>query len=126
MKIEDINEKMGDLAQELSKQFQTELIRLAETEEGLLGLMHEIAESPDLYYSMLGPKIVNLANAYNEAVNSYMSLDEILTDEWCESMPAPVGVEFGEGPPTITLDVLQFPTDAVIDPFDYPNGERTP
>ena len=72
MKIEDINDKMGDLTQELSKQFQTEFIRLAETEEGLLGLMHEIAESPEMYFSMLGPKIVHLANAYNEAVNCYM------------------------------------------------------
>ena len=126
MKIEDINDKMGDLTQELSKQFQTEFIRLAETEEGLLGLMHEIAESPEMYFSMLGPKIVHLANAYNEAVNCYMSLDEILADEWCESIPSPVGPEFGEGPPTITPDVLRFPTDATIDPFDYPNGERTP
>mgnify|MGYP003636472207 CR=1 FL=1 len=126
MKIEDINDKMGDLTQELSKQFQTEFIRLAETEEGLLGLMHEIAESPEMYFSMLGPKIVHLANAYNEAVNCYMSLDEILTDEWCESMPSPVGPEFGEGPPTITPDVLRFPTDATIDPFDYPNGPRLP
>tara|TARA_R110002020_G_C16037742_1_gene753440 strand:+ start:215 stop:592 length:378 start_codon:yes stop_codon:yes gene_type:complete len=125
MKIEDINNSMGELTQEILKQFQTEFMRLAETEEGLLGLMHEIAENPEMYFSMLGQKIVYLASAYNEAVNSYMSLDEILTDEWCESMPSPVGPEFGEGPPTITPDVLRFP-DKTIDPFDYPNGDRTP
>ena len=126
MNIEDINEKLGDLTQELSKQFQTEFMRLAQTEEGLLGLMHEIAENPEMYYSMLGSKIVRLAIAYNEAVNSYMSLDEIIHEEWVESAPSMDDMpEVGEGPPTITPDVLRFP-DNTIDPFDYPNGERTP
>ena len=126
MNIEDINEKLGDLTQELSKQFQAEFIRLAETEEGLLGLMHEIAENPEMYYSMLGSKIVRLATAYNEAVNSYMSLDEIVHEEWEELTPSMDDMpEVGEGPPTITPDVLRFP-DQTIDPFDYPNGERTP
>ena len=120
MNIQDINNKMGDLTQELSKQFQTEFIRLAETEEGLLGLMHEIAESPEMYFSMLGPKIVHLANAYNEAVNCYMSLDEILTDEWCESMPSPVGPEFGELPPSLSPDILAFP----VDPFGLPEESQ--
>jgi len=123
MKIEEINDKIGDLTQELSKQFQTEFIRLAETEEGLLALMHEIAENPEMYYSMLGPKIVHMANAYNEAVNCYMSLDEILCDEWSESSPSMDKPEIGEGPPTITPDVLRFPTDATIDPFDHPDGD---
>ena len=126
MDIQDINERLGDLTVELSKQFQTEFIRLAETEEGLLALMHEIAENPEMYYSMLGSKIVHMATAYNEAVNCYMSLDEILCDEWCESTPLMDKPEIGEGPPTITPDVLRFPTDAAIDPFDYPNGDRTP
>ena len=126
MNIEDINEKLGDVTQELSKQFQTEFMRLAQTEEGLLGLMHEIAENPEMYYSMLGSKIVRLAIAYNEAVNSYMSLDEIIHEEWVESAPSMDGMpEVGEGPPTITQDVLGFP-DQTIDPFDYPNGPRSP
>ena len=126
MNIEDINEKLGDVTQELSKQFQTEFMRLAQTEEGLLGLMHEIAENPEMYYSMLGSKIVRLAIAYNEAVNSYMSLDEIIHEEWVESAPSMDGMpEVGEGPPTITQDVLRFP-DQTIDPFDYPNGPRNP
>ena len=80
MKIKDINEKIGDLAMELSKQFQAEFIRLAETE------------------------------------NCYMSLDEILMEEWQE----PTGMEgpqFGEGTPTITPEELRFPTDATIDPY---------
>ena len=125
MNIEDINEKLGDVTQELSKQFQTEFMRLAQTEEGLLGLMHEIAENPEMYYSMLGAKIVRLATAYNEAVNSYMSLDEIIHEEWEELTTSMSVPEVGEGPPTITQDVLRFP-DNTIDPFDYPNGERTP
>ena len=125
MNIEDINEKLGDLTQELSKQFQTEFMRLAQTEEGLLGLMHEIAENPEMYYSMLGSKIVRLAIAYNEAVNSYMSLDEIIHEEWEDLTPSMDMPEVGEGPPTITPDVLRFP-DNTIDPFDYPNGESTP
>ncbi len=126
MKIEEINNKIGGLTQELSKQFQTEFVRLAETEEGLLGLMHEIAGSPEMYFSMLGPKIVHMAIAYNEAVNCYMSLAEILCDEWEQSVPSMDTPEVGEGPPTITPDVLRFPTDATIDPFDYPNGPRMP
>ena len=125
MNIEDFNEKLGDLTQELSKQFQTEFMRLAQTEEGLLGLMHEIAENPEMYYSMLGSKIVRLAIAYNEAVNSYMSLDEIIHEEWEDLTPSMDMPEVGEGPPTITPDVLRFP-DNTVDPFDYPNGERTP
>jgi hypothetical protein len=125
MKIEDINESIGDLTVELSKQFQAELIRLAKSEEGLISLIHEIAENPDLYFPMLGSKVVYLAVAHNEAMNSYMALDEILCDEWCETAPSMDTPEVGEGPPTITPDVLRFP-DKTIDPFDYPNGERTP
>ena len=125
MNIEDINERLGDLTQELSKQFQAEFMRLAQTEEGLLGLMHEIAENPEMYYSMLGSKIVRLAIAYNEAVNSYMSLDEIVHDEWEELRIPSEEHELGEGMPTITPDVIAFPTEA-IDPFDYPNGPGNP
>jgi hypothetical protein len=116
MKIKDINEKIGDLAMELSKQFQAEFIRLAETEGRLLGLMHEIGEDPEKYYSILGHRIVYLATAYSEAENCYMSLDEILMEEWQE----PTGMEgpqFGEGTPTITPEELRFPTDATIDPY---------
>ena len=125
MNIEDINARLGDLTQELSKQFQTEFMRLAQTEEGLLGLMHEIAENPDLYFPMLGSKVVYLAVAHNEAMNSYMALDEILCEEWAQSTPSHETPEIGEGPPTITQDVLRFP-DQTIDPFDYPNGPRNP
>ena len=116
MKIKDINEKIGDLTVELSRQFQTEFIRLAKNDGGLLNLMHEIGENPDKYYSTLGYKVVYLATAYNEAVNCYMSLDEILMEEWQE----PTGMEgpqFGEGAPTITPEELRFPTDATIDPY---------
>ena len=120
MNIEDINEKLGDVTQELSKQFQTEFMRLAQTEEGLLGLMHEIAENPEMYYSMLGSKIVRLATAYNEAVNSYMSLDEILHEQWEQPEPAPEVYELEEVLPSLSPDVITFP----VDPFDLPEGEQ--
>jgi hypothetical protein len=122
MNIEDINEKMGDLTVELSKQFQAELIQLAETEGTLLGLLHEVGENPEMYFSILGPKLVHLACAYNEAVNSYMSLDELIVEEWCQSPPSLETPEVGEGPPTISPDVLRFPRDAVIDPYNHPDG----
>ena len=117
MKIKDINEKIGDLTVELSKQFQTEFIRLAETEGGLLNLLHEIGDNPEKYYSILGYKVVYLATAYSEAENCYMSLDEILMEEWQEPTGME-GPEIGEGPPTITPASLRFPADATIDPYD--------
>ena len=122
MNIEDINEKMGDLTVELSKQFQAELIQLAETEGTLLGLLHEVGENPEMYFSILGPKLVHLACAYNDAVNSYMALDELIVEEWCQSSPSLDTPEVGEGPPTISPDVLRFPRDAAIDPYDHPDG----
>ena len=118
MDIEDINEKMGDLTVELSKQFQAELIQFAETEGRLLGLLHEIGENPEMYYSILGPKLVHLACAYNDAVNSYMALDELIVEEWSQSSPSLDTPEIGEGPPTITPDVLRFPREVSIDPYD--------
>ena len=120
MNIEDINERLGDLTQELSKQFQAEFMRLAQTEEGLLGLMHEIAENPDMYFSILGSRIVHMAVAYNEAVNSYMSLDEIMCNEWCESSDHQLTPEVGLGPSAITPDVIAFPAEVKIDPYDQP------
>ena len=122
MNIEDINGKMGDVTVELSKQFHAELIQLAETEGTLLGLLHEVGENPEMYFSILGPKLVHLACAYNEAVNSYMLLDELIVEEWCQSPPALETPEVGEGPPTISPDVLRFPRDAVIDPYNHPDG----
>ena len=124
MDIQDINNKMGDLTQELSKQFQTEFIRLAEEEEGLLGLMHEIAANPDMYFSMFGPKIVHLANAYNEAINSYMSLDEVINDGWGEYSPSPEEQELGEARPSLSPGVITFPTEMQIDPFDSPDESQ--
>ena len=118
MNIEDINEKMGDLTVELSKQFQAELIQFAETEGRLLGLLHEIGENPEMYFSILGPKLVHLACAYNEAVNSYMALDELIVEEWCNPSPLLDTPEIGEGPPTISPDVLRFPRDVSIDPYE--------
>jgi len=127
MDIEDINEKMGDLTVELSKQFQAELIQFAETEGRLLGLLHEIGENPEMYYSILGPKLVHLACAYNDAVNSYMALDELIVEEWCQSSPSLDTPEIGEGPPTITPDVLRFPREVSIDPYDQrPDGPNDP
>tara|TARA_Y100001938_G_C7891706_1_gene330136 strand:+ start:234 stop:602 length:369 start_codon:yes stop_codon:yes gene_type:complete len=119
MDIQTINNRMGDLTQELSKQFQAEFIRLAETEEGLLGLMHEIAENPDMYFPILGPRTVHLAVAYNEAVNSYMALDEIIHEEWEESMDEP---EELKPLPPITQDVIAFPADPPVDPYSHPEG----
>jgi len=118
MNIEDINEKMGDLTVELSKQFQAELIQFAETEGRLLGLLHEIGGNPEMYFSILGPKLVHLACAYNDAENSYMALDELITEEWCHPSPSLDTPEFGEGPPTITPEALRPPADATIDPYN--------
>ena len=47
MNITDINNRLGDLTQELSLQFVAELISAISDEQALLGLIHEIAESPD-------------------------------------------------------------------------------
>jgi hypothetical protein len=124
MRIEDINDRMGDLTVELTKQFQAELIRLADDEEGLLGLMHEIAENPDMYFSMLGPKIVYLAVAHNEAMNSYISMDEIIQHEWEQSAKAPDMAEREEPLPPVTQDVIAFPTAVETNPLDHPDGDR--
>ena len=113
MDIQTINNRMGDLTQELSKQFQAEFIRLAETEEGLLGLMHEIAENPDMYFPILGPRTVHLAVAYNEAVNSYMALDEIIHEEWEQSQDVDSS-DSSEKPEPPHL--IEFP----VDPFNLP------
>ena len=124
MNIEDINSRMGDLTQELLKQFQIEFIRLAEEEEGLLGFMHEIAENPEMYFSMFGPKIVHLATAYNEALNSYMSLDAVINDGWGEYSPSPEEQELGEAHPSLSPGVITFPTEAVVDPFGSPDESQ--
>ena len=115
---------MGDLTLELSKQFQAEFTRLTKDEEGLLGLMQEIAENPDMYFPILGPKIVYLAVAYSEAMNSYISMDEIIHCEWEESADAPDVPETEEPLPSITQDVIAFPVEVQPDPYDYPDGDR--
>ena len=120
MDIQDINNKLGDLTQELSAQFRTTLSTSILDDEVLLGIIHEIAESPDKYYSIFGSKAVRLATAYNQAINSYVELDEIMMEEWEQSTPSITTPEVGEVPPPVTPDVIAFP----VDPFDLPEGEQ--
>ena len=113
MSILDINNRLGELSRELSIQFVTALFSELNEEEVLAGLIHEIAESPDKYYSIFGHNVVRLALAYNHAINSYMELDEIIMEqaEQPEPVPTPAPREEQKMP-----HLIEFP----VDPFNTP------
>ena len=123
---DNIKSQLENAAENLSIEFQRVLINEMSTEEGLVPVLMDIGSDPARYINIFSDEIIRLGAAYYKTITAWTELDEMGIDDEEEYYPERnIDLEpdtFDE--PVNREDVLRFPTEVRIDPYEQPDGDR--
>ena len=105
--IEQLACDTEDIANLIFDQVRTSILAHVSDDESLARLIFAVAADPEVYSEVLDQKTISLAIAYNRAFGSFIALEGI--DE-----PEPAFEVNG----AINREVIQFPADSHVDPFE--------
>ena len=120
---DNIKSQLENAAENLSIEFQRVLINEMATEDGLVPVLMDVGSDPARYINIFSDEIIRLGAAYYKAISAWTELDEMGIDDYYPETDIDLQPDtFDE--PVNREDVLRFPTEVRVDPYDQPDGDR--
>ena len=120
---DNIKSQLENAAENLSIEFQRVLINEMATEDGLVPVLMDVGSDPARYINIFSDEIIRLGAAYYKAISAWTELDEMGIDDYYPETDIDLQPDtFDE--PVNREDVLRFPTEVKVDPYEQPDGDR--
>ena len=119
----EIKDQLEKAAENLSIEFQRVLINEMATEEGLVPVLMDVGSDPARYINIFSDEIIRLGAAYYKAISAWTELDEMGIDDYYPETDIALQPDTFDEQPN-REDVLPFPVEVQIDPYEQPDGDR--
>ena len=120
---DNIKSQLETAAENLSIEFQRVLINEMATEDGLVPVLMDVGSDPARYINIFSDEIIRLGAAYYKTITAWTELDEMGIDDYYPEPDIDLQPDtFDE--PANREDVLRFPTEVKVDPYEQPDGDR--
>ena len=119
---DNIKSQLENAAENLSIEFQRVLINEMATEDGLVPVLMDIGSDPARYINIFSDEIIRLGAAYYKTITAWTELDEMGIDDYMVTNVQLEPDTFDDHPNR--EDVLRFPTEVKVDPYEQPDGDR--
>ena len=120
---DNIKSQLENAAENLSIEFQRVLINEMATEEGLVPVLMDVGSDPARYINIFSDEIIRLGAAYYKAISAWTELDEMGIDDYYPETDIDLQPDTFDDQPN-REDVLRFPTEVKVDPYEQPDGDR--
>ncbi len=119
----EIKDQLEKAAENLSIEFQRVLINEMATEEGLVPVLMDVGSDPARYINIFSDEIIRLGAAYYKTITAWTELDEMGIDDYYPETDIDLQPDTFDEQPN-REDVLRFPTEVKVDPYEQPDGDR--
>jgi len=119
----EIKDQLEKAAENLSIEFQRVLINEMATEEGLVPVLMDVGSDPARYINIFSDEIIRLGAAYYKAISAWTELDEMGIDDYYPETDIDLQPDTFDEQPN-REDVLPFPVEVKVDPYEQPDGDR--
>ena len=119
----EIKDQLEKAAENLSIEFQRVLINEMATEDGLVPVLMDVGSDPARYINIFSDEIIRLGAAYYKAISAWTELDEMGIDDYYPETDIDLEPDTFDEQPN-REDVLRFPTEVRVDPYEQPDGDR--
>ena len=120
---DNIKSQLENAAENLSIEFQRVLINEMATEEGLVPVLMDVGSDPARYINIFSDEIIRLGAAYYKTITAWTELDEMGIDDYYPETDIDLQPDTFDEQPN-REDVLRFPTEVKVDPYEQPDGDR--
>ena len=120
---DNIKAQLETAAENLSIEFQRVLINEMATEEGLVPVLMDVGSDPARYINIFSDEIIRLGAAYYKAISAWTELDEMGIDDYYPETDIDLQPDTFDDQ-TNREDVLPFPVEVKVDPYEQPDGDR--
>ena len=120
---DEIKDQLEKAAENLSIEFQRVLINEMATEDGLVPVLMDVGSDPARYINIFSDEIIRLGAAYYKAISAWTELDEMGIDDYYPETDIDLEPDTFDEQPN-REDVLRFPTEVKVDPYEQPDGDR--
>ena len=120
---DQIKDQLEKAAENLSIEFQRVLINEMATEDGLVPVLMDIGSDPARYINIFSDEIIRLGAAYYKTITAWTELDEMGIDDYYPETDIDLQPDTFDEQPN-REDVLRFPTEVKVDPYEQPDGDR--
>ena len=120
---DNIKDQLENAAENLSIEFQRVLINEMATEEGLVPVLMDVGSDPARYINIFSDEIIRLGAAYYKTITAWTELDEMGIDDYYPETDIDLQPDTFDDQPN-REDVLRFPTEVKVDPYEQPDGDR--
>ena len=120
---DNIKSQLENAAENLSIEFQRVLINEMATEDGLVPVLMDIGSDPARYINIFSDEIIRLGAAYYKTITAWTELDEMGIDDYYPEPDIDLQPDTFDEQPN-REDVLRFPTEVKVDPYEQPDGDR--
>ena len=118
-----IKAQLETAAENLSIEFQRVLINEMATEDGLVPVLMDVGSDPARYINIFSDEIIRLGAAYYKAISAWTELDEMGIDDYYPETDIDLEPDTFDEQPN-REDVLRFPVEVKVDPYEQPDGDR--
>ena len=120
---DNIKSQLENAAENLSIEFQRVLINEMATETGLVPVLMDVGSAPARYINIFSDEIIRLGAAYYKTITAWTELDEMGIDDYYPEPDIDLQPDTFDEQPN-REDVLRFPTEVKVDPYEQPDGDR--
>ena len=120
---DNIKSQLENAAENLSIEFQRVLINEMATEDGLVPVLMDIGSDPARYINIFSDEIIRLGAAYYKTITAWTELDEMGIDDYYPEPDIDLQPDTFDEQPN-REDVLPFPVEVQVDPYEQPDGDR--
>ena len=120
---DNIKSQLENAAENLSIEFQRVLINEMATEDGLVPVLMDVGSDPARYINIFSDEIIRLGAAYYKAISAWTELDEMGIDDYYPEPDIDLQPDTFDEQPN-REDVLRFPTEVKVNPYEQPDGDR--
>ena len=120
---DNIKSQLENAAENLSIEFQRVLINEMATEDGLVPVLMDVGSDPARYINIFSDEIIRLGAAYYKTITAWTELDEMGIDDYYPEPDIDLQPDTFDDQPN-REDVLRFPTEVKVDPYEQPDGDR--
>ena len=120
---DNIKSQLENAAENLSIEFQRVLINEMATEDGLVPVLMDVGSDPARYINIFSDEIIRLGAAYYKTITAWTELDEMGIDDYYPETDIDLQPDTFDDQ-TNREDVLRFPTEVKVDPYEQPDGDR--
>jgi hypothetical protein len=120
---DNIKSQLENAAENLSIEFQRVLINEMATEDGLVPVLMDVGSDPARYINIFSDEIIRLGAAYYKTITAWTELDEMGIDDYYPETDIDLQPDTFDDQPN-REDVLRFPTEVKVDPYEQPDGDR--